>query len=171
MCPMFGELLLCVVNYCYGLGILYGWEYCHGLVWSSYISYCLWIYLKLILDVIMGFLFMILRLLSWNVKDVSMKRYDLNLSSFIFSHTLYALCLMSIVLTILLVEVALYLMCAYIYSCTKFLACTHLGGVSLFCQTYRYSCSILCKIPVLSSNTKKGEIERTFHDLWVLCVC
>jgi hypothetical protein len=82
-------------------GILYGWEYCHGLVWSSYISYCLWIYLKLILDVIMGFLFMILRLLSWNVKDVSMKGYDLNLSSFIFSHTLYVLCLMSIVLTIL----------------------------------------------------------------------
>jgi hypothetical protein len=52
---------------------------------TSYILYCLWIHL---LDMVMGLLFMILRLLSCIVEDVSMQGYDLNISTFIFVHTL-----------------------------------------------------------------------------------
>jgi hypothetical protein len=47
---------------------------------------------------------------------------------------------------------------------SSFLRCTHLGGVSLLrgLETYCSKHLIFLQILVLSSNTKKGEIERTF---------
>ena len=63
-----------------------------------------------------------------------------------------------------------YLMCAFAFK-RKLLLCTHLGGASLlYFWDMLLKMIYICKIPVLSSNTKKGEIERTFHDF--LCfVC
>ena len=53
--------------------------------------------------------------------------------------------------------------CAFVYKC-KIMLCTHLGGAT---QSLLY---VSCKILVLSSNTKKGEIERAhFTSLW-FCV-
>ena len=53
--------------------------------------------------------------------------------------------------------------------------CTHAGGANHLlsrncCYIYIYICfgGIILQIPVLSSNTKKGEIERTFPSFCVL---
>ena len=58
--------------------------------------------------------------------------------------------------------------CAFVFKC-KLLICTHLGGVFLI--FWKFVIIIWCtllQIMVLSSNTKKGEIERTFLKFCVL---
>src|SRR5664279_3568909 len=60
--------------------------------------------------------------------------------------------------------------CAFVFQC-KLIICTNLGGASLFFGFMMISVLVLMQILVLSSNTKKGEIERTFlNPLLVLCV-
>ena len=54
--------------------------------------------------------------------------------------------------------------CVYLHSKSKSSICTHWGGVFLKILVALSYYEILLQIPVLSSNTKKGEIERTFLD-------
>ena len=59
--------------------------------------------------------------------------------------------------------------CAFVFKC-KLLVCTHVGGVPLCFAIMLVSIVILLQIRILSSNTKKGEIERTSLTICFVCL-